>query len=444
MFLDQGFVAALIQRKNLEPEHLDAVFWMDQALSVFLVGISILLSGWWAARNHVPGVAVVISVLSISIPLEGLAVVQGAILSREMDFKSLSIRANVAVLVSGLVGIGMALAGFRIWALVGQQIVRDTTALVLLWKLSSWRPRFKFSWSHLRDLTGFSISNFIAQLGIFADQQAASVLLGLLFGPVAVGLYRIADRVSNTIVTMAMASIQAVSLPEFSRLQDDPAELRKSALTCVRLSSAVSLPTLAGLAVVSPALMATLGPQWSAAADVLKILSVLGMLMIFAYFTGPLLQALSRTRELAILEWTRMAVGTVLLVWAGFLVRNASVNMQVASIALARFITGGVLVTPAFVYVFMRLGKISLRELTASVGPSAISAGSVVASVMLFNTLGWFESYKPLILLIADVAVGGVVGLMVLLGLDAQLRPWVVETLKRTFGRQAVESREII
>src|ERR1700722_5052837 len=100
MFLDQGFMAALIQKKNLEPAHLDAVFWMDQALSVFLVGVSILLSGWWAAKNHAPEIAVIISVLSLSIPMQGLAVVQGAILSREMDFRGLSIRSNVAVLAS--------------------------------------------------------------------------------------------------------------------------------------------------------------------------------------------------------------------------------------------------------------------------------------------------------------------------------------------------------
>lgn len=27
IFLDQGFAKALIQRENLEPEHLDAAFW---------------------------------------------------------------------------------------------------------------------------------------------------------------------------------------------------------------------------------------------------------------------------------------------------------------------------------------------------------------------------------------------------------------------------------
>ena len=129
MFLDQGFMAALIQKKNLKPEHLDAVFWMDLVLSLFLVGTSILLSGWWAAKNHTPEAATLISVLSLCIPIEGLAAVQSAILSRNMDFRALSIRSNIAVLFSGVIGIGMAIAGFRVWALVGQQLARESCGL---------------------------------------------------------------------------------------------------------------------------------------------------------------------------------------------------------------------------------------------------------------------------------------------------------------------------
>jgi O-antigen/teichoic acid export membrane protein len=443
MFLDQGFMAALIQKKNLEPEHLDAVFWMDQALSIFLVGVSILLSGWWAAKNHAPEIAMIISVLSFSIPIQGLAAVQGAILNREMDFRGLSIRSNVAVLASGLVGIAMALAGFRVWALVGQQLARDSTAMVLLWKLSPWRPRFEFSWKHLKELTSFSVSNFIAQLGIFADQQAASVVLGLLFGPVAVGLYRIADRVTSSIATMATSSIQAVSLPEFSRLQDNPEELHKSALTCIRLSSAITLPALAGVAAVSVPLMATIGPKWLPAAGVLRILSVLSMLLIFAYFTGPLLQALARPHQLAVLEWARMAVGTALLVVAGFLVRNGSPSVQIAGIAVARFATGAFLVVPVFLYIFMRLCNISLRELTAVVAPSAIAAMAVVGAVMLVHASGWLANNRPVIVLIAEVAVGGAIGLAVLFLLETQLRKSVAELFQRSFGRQ-IASKELI
>jgi len=440
MFLDQGYMAALIQRKDLEPEHLDAVFWMDQVLSVVLVGASILFGGWWAARNHAPGARLIISVLSLCIPIRALAIIQGAILQKEMDFKSLAIRNNASTLASGVIGLGMAFAGLRVWALVGQQISKEFIAFLLLWKLSHWRPHFEFSWKHLKELTGFSTSNFIAQLALFAEAQSSSVLLGLFFGPLAVGLYRLADRITNAVVTAATSSVQAVSLPEFSRHQHQPEELRRSVLTCIRLSSAVTIPALAGLAAVSRPLMATIGASWLPASGVLKILCGLSATMILSYFTGPLLQALSRPHQLAVLEWARAAVGSGILVLAGVLVRHSDITRQLMGIALARFANGALLVTPVFLYLLLRLCKISVREFALTVWPSAASAVSVLVVLALFEFSGWLGSGKPLLLLLAEVALGGVVGITVLLALETSLRKSLVGMWQRSFGGEATSN----
>jgi O-antigen/teichoic acid export membrane protein len=433
LFLDQGLAAALIQRKNLEQEHADAVFWMDLALSVFLVGLSILFSRSWAAINHAPQVAVIIPVYSLCIIFEALSIVQTALLRREMDFKSLSIRTNVSVLLSGILGIALAFRGYGVWALVAQQLAKDIIALTLLWKLSKWKPRFEFSWKHLKDLLSFSIPNFGAQLGIFAEGQAGSVVLGLFFGPVAVGLYRIAERVTNSIVTMAMASIQSVALPQFSRLQDDPEELAKSVLTCIRMSAAITLPSLAGLAAVSQPLMATVGVQWIPAAPALKVLSVLGMISIFGFFTGPLMQALGRTRQIALLEWARAIVNVAILAGAGWLAHTAAVNWQVMAIAIGRFVASFFLVVPVFVYILLRLCRISIRDFASAIFPSACAAVSTAGAVMLFHWLvgaHWLSNVKPVILLGIEVVLGGIVGLTVLLKLESQLYRSIVGMIK--------------
>jgi len=433
MFLDQGLAAALIQRKNLDQEHMDAVFWMDLVLSLALIVLSVVFSRKWAAMNHAPETARLISVLSVCILIESLAMVQSALLRRNMDFKSISIRTNASVMVGGVVGIAMAIAGFRIWALVGQQIVRDLTALVLLWKLSPWRPRFEFSWRHLKDLMGFSVPNFTAQLGIFAGSQADALILGLMFGPIAVGLYRVADRVVNSVVAMATSSVQAVSLPEFSKVQDVPEKLRNSVLTCVRLGSTVTLPMLAGIAAVSWGLMATLGSTWTPAANALKILCLVGISSVFASFTGPLLQALSRPHQHAVLEWSRVAAGTALLLAASFLVRHSPVDWQINGIALARFATMFCLVMPVFLAILMRLSGISLRELISAVKPSALAAVSAVIAVAILHFSGVLGGAKPVVILIAETVIGGITGLAVLLALDSQLRTWILSLQQRAF-----------
>jgi O-antigen/teichoic acid export membrane protein len=240
----------------------------------------------------------------------------------------------------------------------------------------------------------------------------------------------------NSAVNMTMQSIQTVSLPEFSRLQKEPDELRKSVLTCIRLTAAATLPALAGLGAISSPLMATLGPNWSPASNVLKILSLLAIMSVFTFFTGPLLQALSRPHHLAVLEWLRSALGIVVLLAAGFLVRNAPVSGQIAGIASARFVTGALVVTPVYVYILMRLSGISLHDLAAPIAPSALASVSVVGAVMLFQSTGWLATQKPAVLLIVESAIGGIFGLAVLFSLETQLRRSVRGMLQRSFGRQ--------
>lgn len=433
LFLDQGFAAALIQRKNIEQEHLDTVFWLNIGVSMLLVLVSLLFGRYWAEFNHAPEAAVIIPILSLSIIFEALAIVQISQLKRNMDFRSLAIRSNASVILSGIAGTSLALAGFGVWSLVGQQLVRDITAFILLWKMSSWRPRLEFSWNHLRELIGFSGPNFVAQLGIFCDGQAAMIALGILFGPVAVGIYRLAERVTSSVISMTMSATQAVSLPEFARHQDNPAGLRQAALTCIRLASTVTMPALAGLAVVSHPLMATVGSKWEPAANVLTVLAVVGILVIFTFFTGPLLQALGRTRALAGLEWGRTVMGLVSLVVAGLIIRNTPDTWQVMGIAFARLATAVLFTAPLFLYLFLRLCRLTVGDFFRSIMPSTIASISVVLSVLLFNLTGWFSHDKPIVLLLADVIIGAMVGLPLLLSLDHQLRDFIKGLLQRIF-----------
>lgn len=431
MFLDQGLATALIQRKDLEPEHLDAVFWTNLGCSIVLVLISLTLAGRWAAANHSPEAGLIIPVLSVSIILESLSIVQVSILNREMDFRSLTIRSNASIFVSGIVGIAMALGGCGVWSLVAQQLLRDTLALILLWRLSPWRPRFGFSWRHLRELLKFSVPNFVAKLGIFVDYQATSVALGMLFGPTAVGLYRVAEKVTWSVITVASSAAQSVSLPEFARHQSDPAKLRETGLSCVRLAATVTVPALAGMAVVSSPLMATIGPAWLAASNVLKILCVSGIFIVLTFFTGPLLQALGRTRELAVLEWSRTIVGLAFLAITAHFVRNVPEYWQIIGIPLARLATALSLIVPAYLYFYLKLCGLRLRDFLGAIRSSAITAVCIVAAVLLFQSTGWLQEAKPAFLLAVEVAVGGLVGLPILLRLDSHLRGSVYAQVQR-------------
>jgi PST family polysaccharide transporter len=395
---------------------------MNLLLGALMISFTALLSGLWARANHVPELRRLLPVMSISLIFEALSMVQSAMLRRSMDFKSLAIRTNLSAVAGGVTGIVMALTGSGPWALVGQQLVRDFLAVLLLWRLGSWRPHLEFSFTHLKELLSFSLHNFVAQLGIFTDLQAAPVLLGLFFGPVAVGLYRLADRLMNSVVVMSTTSIQAVSLPEFSRLQDQPEGLHDSALACIRLSASVTIPALAGLAAVSRPLMAMLGASWIPATNALRVLCVLGMTVVLSFFTGPLLQAIGKTRQLAILEWARVLIGVGFLIGLAKLVQGAGVNWQVTGIALARFLPSVFVVTPIFLHILMRYCHLRVRDLISAIGPSLLSGLGVVLSVTAMQQIGVVAATRPMVMLAVYIFVGGVAGVGILIAMDRVIR----------------------
>jgi len=436
LFLDQGFAAAIVQRQNLEPEHLDSVFLVNLLLSLGLVAISLLFGRAWAAINGAPKIAIVSAVLSLSLVMQAMTLVPVALLTRQMNFRSLSIRTNVSTIVGGVVGILVAWAGFGVWSLVCQRLLADFISLVLVWKMSAWRPSFKFSWRHIRELMGFSLGNFLMQLALFADLQAGSVVLGALFGPAAVGLYRAADRIMSSVVAMAVSSIQHVSLPQFSRFQEQPQELRNSVRTCIQISAWISLPALAGVIAVSQSLMDTIGPNWASATDALRVLCVFGMVIVLNSFTVPLMQARGKTHQVAILEWARTLIGLLLVAITGLLVRDGSIEMQVTSIAVARLLVMGVLVTPVFLYLLLKLAGLSIGDFVILIGPAVLASIGVVASVGLFRQVGPVAS-KPFVQMIGEIFTGGATGLVVLFSADAQLRMIV----RRLFGSRRTKMR---
>jgi RsiW-degrading membrane proteinase PrsW (M82 family) len=166
------------------------------------------------------------------------------------------------------------------------------------------------------------------------------------------------------------------------------------------------------------------------------------MSAVFAYFTGPLLQALSRPHHLAVLEWARSAVGVVFLAVAGYLVRGGTLTQQIIGLSLARFVPGFFLVMPAFLYILMRLAGISFRDLVASVAPSAIASGGLVIAIILFQFYGRPANAKPATVLVAELLLGGIIGLTLLVLLDKQLRSALLKLHQRMFGNLPV-SKEL-
>ena len=143
-----------------------------------------------------------------------------ALLVRDMEFRKLELRQIAATLVGAAVGIGLAIAGFGAWAIVGQLLGEAVTSTVLLWLLTAWRPSLApldHEHQEARRLRGQRLRREHPVAGV--AEPFASVLIGRVLGAAALGTYALATTVILMPFARIAAPLQQVFFPAFSRIK---------------------------------------------------------------------------------------------------------------------------------------------------------------------------------------------------------------------------------
>jgi PST family polysaccharide transporter len=434
-FVEQGLGTAIVQRKDLDKEHLNSAFWLNLGWSLAFVGVTFLTAGWWASANDLPELENVIKALSPTIVIWSLNVVQHSLLERKMDFRSLAIRANVAALAGGSVGIALALTGFGVWALVAQQLTASVVSLVLYWTLGRWVPRLRFSRTHARELLGFSVNVFIANIGGFLNRRADALLMGLFFGPVVVGIYRLADRLVDVTLELTMRPVGAVSLPHFSRLQTDPGALRRGVESCMRVAVLATVPAMLVLAACSDYVLAVFGEEWALGGDALKLLAIVGIAKAIVFFTGPLLFALARPGFRAIMLWALAAASAATVVLVAVPLQSEPESDQLLGMAASRAVLFVLVVIPVNLAIISRLTGLTVRELLRGTPVPLVAGLLAIGAIAGLQALGLLDGLSAVPALILTLGAALAITLGVLLLLDGRARRAVREIVQGLVAR---------
>ena len=155
VFVDSGLGNALIQKKDADDLDFSSVFWFNVVWCLFLYGVIYFtapaISIFYKDVTLVP----VIRVLCITVIISGLKNVQQAYVSRTMQFKKFFFATLGGTIVSAFAGIGLAYAGFGVWAIVAQKLVNLSIDTLVLWITVKWRPKFIFSLERLKGLVSY-------------------------------------------------------------------------------------------------------------------------------------------------------------------------------------------------------------------------------------------------------------------------------------------------
>jgi O-antigen/teichoic acid export membrane protein len=296
--LEFGLAAVLVQRPQLSEEDKSTAFWTATLFGLGLTLVGVALSWPIADLYGEPRVQSLFAVLSLSFVFAAPGVVQGALLTRELKFRSLELRVIVATTISSVTGMSLAVAGAGPWAIVSQYLAITSASTIFLWRSSPWRPRAIISRASLGNMAGFTTHVFGTRVLTWGNQNVDNFLIGRFLGAASLAVYSIAFNVIVTPVNRIATPLMQVFFPAFSRMRD-PARIAGAWLRAVRMIALVVVPAMLTLVVVAPDFVAVLfGPKWHRAGPVVQILAPVGLLQSLMTLNNGILQSLDRTRVL--------------------------------------------------------------------------------------------------------------------------------------------------
>jgi O-antigen/teichoic acid export membrane protein len=276
--LDSGFGSAIVQRKDITQVELSSVFYLNLLLGIFLSAALCLAAPGIAAFYDQPQLTTLTRVISLLLVINSFAVVQSALVVRDLDFKRQTLISTASTGISGILGIVLALRGYGAWSLVGQQLSAGVLRTVLYWITSKWHPILVFKIKQLRGLFTYGSRLAASSLLNQVFDNLYVLVIGKLFSTASLGYYTRAQSL-QAIPSQSLGTITArVMFPLFSRLQDEPGRLRTGLQKAITSTVFLQLPLMLGLAVVAkPLILVLLTEKWSPIVPYFQLLCLGGL-----------------------------------------------------------------------------------------------------------------------------------------------------------------------
>ncbi len=367
-----GLGAAIVRSVDMPREELRKICGVSQLFGAGMTTALFAMAPLLALLFQEPRLAWPIAGASLQIMVGAVAIVPGALATRDLSFRLLSKIEMVAGITSIVATLLLALAGEGVWALVlgtlFGAVVRSAALLKFgenVWPIFSARgvgEHLKFGFT----LATNRVSSFIV--------VQSDVLIGSAFlSTTEIGQYSVALQLATLPMTKVMGTINQITMPAVAQQQGDLPHLRKTVLNSLGFISLIAFPVLWGISAVAPEIiLVLLGSKWWHAVPALVILPlVIPVRMVCSVLFTISLALGNRQLDL------RNTFVTFALIPSGFFVGAHWGLVGLCSAWLVSMPLTYAFIVPAV----LRFIGLRWLEIAAECGPPAIAAAAMYAAI---------------------------------------------------------------
>lgn len=301
-FGDLGIRSAVIQRAELNERGIYTGFTIQGALGIVVFAITFVAAPLAKSLFDDSEVVGVIRVLALNFMINTLVFLPNCLLTRDLNYRKLSVAGVGATIVNSLVSVVLALGGFGYWSIVFANLGGAIGSLIILNVMRPVKLRLCFDKKIAFGFLRFGGSLFLSGLIVFILFNADNFVLGMVNGSAMLGYYALAFNWGSKICGILYETVHNVLFPTFSKMQDDRNGLIKAYLRVLEYVSFTGIMVNLTLLVVSREFLVLIlghgSDKWLPAMRAFQILCVYGMFRSVLEPVGNVLLAVEKANLL--------------------------------------------------------------------------------------------------------------------------------------------------
>jgi O-antigen/teichoic acid export membrane protein len=274
-----GFQEALVQKKGEIEEYLDTLWTITLTRSLVVSGILALGAPLISNLFASPDAALVMQVLAGAELIRGLTNPAIIYFDKNLEFHKKTFISIAPTVVEVAVAIAAAVIFRNVWALVLGLFANNIVLVAASYLSHPYRPRLSWKNHQAKELFGFGRWVYFTRVLTTIANQADSMMLVKLLGPVSLGFYQMAQRTSLVPLQELRRGVSLVAFPVYSRVQDDLVKLRQAFTGSLEAVATLAVPLAIAVIVMAPEFVSVvLGEKWLSAVPAIQVLAVAGAL----------------------------------------------------------------------------------------------------------------------------------------------------------------------
>lgn len=316
-FQESGFVNGLSNKRTVEHKDYNAVFWTSVTIGSILYLILFFSAPLIAHFFEQPKLINLSRVVFLGFWISSFGIAHNAFLFRNLMIKERAISTNLALIVSNVIGLFLALKGYGYWSLAVQTVLYSLVVNIMFIYFSTFRPTLSYNLRPILDIYGFSVKILITNTFIHINNNVYGFIFAKFYPIEQVGDVNQANKWNIMSQSVIGNIVSYLTQPVLRKVYDDESRLLRVFRKLLSFTAFLTFPTLFCLALVSrDFIFITIGPKWEDSASYLGILAVGGAFTTVSTVFSNLILSFGKSK---IYMWNIIGFGIlqILILWNG-------------------------------------------------------------------------------------------------------------------------------